>query len=251
HEFSARRAALRIHAGAVPQYVGNRHAELTDRGQVSGRRIARVAEGVVANDDIAGQRVVVRVLEALAIGADQHVDGAVVADLILEHVDIAIGHNEHAGARRYAGDNIAGRCEVRRVVVVDDVLEHADRVAALLRQARQIEDQDAARIAGGVVVEDVGVVAVLDLDAGDVVLGQVLANDDVARLADINARVRGAARDRALDQHVVAIHRVEAIGPVFGVWTARPLNAHLPDGDAVAVARLDGVATGVLHSEAA
>jgi hypothetical protein len=37
-------------------------------------------------------------------------------------------------------------------------------------QVGQVEHQDAAGVAGGDVVEDVGVAAVLDLDAGDVEL---------------------------------------------------------------------------------
>ena len=146
------------------------------------------------------------------------------------------------GAGRHAADDRAGRGEVRRVVGFDPIVKHAHGVAAMLRQVRQVEHQDAAGVVPRRVVEDVGVEAVLDLDPRHIVLGDIVANDDVAGLADIDAGVRGAAHDRLLDQHVRAVHRIEPVGAVVAVGSARPFRAHAVEGDALAVARLDRIA---------
>src|SRR5262249_28477660 len=145
-----------------------------------GRRKAAAAEAIVADHDVARQRVVVGVLELVAIGGDDDVGAAVVADVVVEDDHLPIGHDQHAGAGRDTADDSAGRGEVRGVVGLYGVVEDADGVAALLLQVGQVEHQDAAGIVLGGVVEDVGVVAVLDLDAGDVQLGGVVADNDVA-----------------------------------------------------------------------
>jgi hypothetical protein len=49
------------------------------------------------------------------------------------------------------------------------------------------------------VAVDVGVDRVLDLDAGHVVFGAAVAHDHVARLADVDARVRGGDAPDGLD----------------------------------------------------
>ncbi len=73
---------------------------------------------------------------------------------------------------------------------------------AHLRQARQVEHQDAAGVVGGDVVVHIGVEGVLDLDAGDVELRAAIANDDVLGLADIDTGVRGALHRHRIDQHI-------------------------------------------------
>ena len=95
----------------------------------------------------------------------------------------------------HIADDGAGRREIGRVVSLDPVVEHAGRLAALDFQIGQVEHEDAAGIVGGDIVVDVGKGRILDLDAGDVVLGAGIANDDLTRLADINAGVGRADGD--------------------------------------------------------
>src|SRR3546814_4794720 len=68
---------------------------------------------------------------------------------------------------------------------------------ALHRQARQVEHEDAAGILRRDIVVDVGVIAVLDLDPRDILGRDRIADDDILRLADVNARVRCAAHIRS------------------------------------------------------
>src|SRR3546814_17268046 len=53
-----------------------------------------------------------------------------------------------------------------------------------------------------------------------------LADDDVGRLADIDARVRRTFHHAVLDQHVIDLHRIEAVGAVVGAWAPGPFGAH-------------------------
>src|SRR5690606_27658388 len=115
-------------------------------------------------------------------------------------------------------------------------------VAAHDRQVREVEHQDAAGVVGGDVVVDVGVGRVLDLDAGDVVFGAAVADDDVVRLADIDAGVGGAVHGDALDQDVLRLDRIDAIGAVLGLGPAGPFDGEIPVGDVVGALGLDPVA---------
>ena len=69
--------------------------------------------------------------------------------------------------------------EVRPVVRADLVVVDSDRVAALLLEAREVEDEDAAGVVVGVVVVHVGAERVLDLDPRDVREGLVVPDDDL------------------------------------------------------------------------
>ena len=129
--------------------------------------------------------------------------GRVTVEPVVEDVDVAVGHDHDAHALRNDGDHVALRREVGRVVVHHLVVEDADVVAALYRQIGEIENQDTPGVVGRDVVVNVGAEGVLDLDAGDVVLGAAVAHDDVLALADIDAGIRCAAYGDAFDQHVL------------------------------------------------
>ncbi len=135
-------------------------------------------------------------------------------------------------------------------MVVGDhlVVEHPD-VAALLLQAGHVEHQDAAGVAGGDVVVDVGVDGVLDLDAGHVLLCAAAPHDDAIGLAHVDAGVRRADGNRVLDQHVLRQHRIQAVGAVLGARTAGPFDLHAPDGDVFRLADLQAVALGILDGQ--
>ena len=122
---------------------------------------------------------------------------------------------------------------------------------ALLRQSGQIEHQNAAGVAGGDIVMDVGIVAVLDLDPRDILHRDRIADDDVARLADIDARIRRAAHHRTVDQHMLALDRVDAIGAVGRARFARPFDLDGEVDDAVGALRFDAVALAVAYTEIA
>jgi hypothetical protein len=139
--------------------------------------------------------------------------------------------------------------EVGRVVAVDLVLVDADVVAAELLEVRQIKDEDAADVRGRGVLGDVGVETVLDLDTGDVAAGRALADDDRARLAHVDARVGGADGLALLDEHVLALDRVDPVGPAGGGVRRGELDAELAEGHVLAAGHLHAVPLGVAHVE--
>ena len=236
---------------AVPDDI--RHRRAGDGGDqladlvVGGK--ADVLETVVVNRDTFRVRIIILVFIFVGVGNDEDARGGVVGDAVLEYLDLGVGHHHHAGAHGDAADNVTGGREIGGVVVDHRVVEHAHRMAALLGQARQVEYQNAAGVVARHVVIDVGHVAVLDLDTGDVVFGQRVADDDVVGLAHIDARVRRAARHRAVDQHVLAGNGIQAVGAVQGIRPVGPFSAHAQESDAVGADHLDGVALGVLDGE--
>ena len=111
------------------------------------------------------------------------------------------------------------------------VVEDAAVAAILLRQVGHREDQDAAGVVGGQVVVDVGPGRILDLDAGHVLLDRVAPDDDVLRLADIDAGVGGADGLAVLDQHVRAEHGVKPVAAVGLLRAAGPLGADVAENE--------------------
>ena len=61
------------------------------------------------------------------------------------------------------------------------------------------------------VVGDEGPDGIFDLDAGDVVKNFVVADDDVAALADVNAGILRAADDAAFHQHAHAFDGINGV----------------------------------------
>src|SRR5690606_22500057 len=182
------------------------------------------------------------------VAGDQLVGGPRGDDLAAEDLDVVVGHDHHARAGRHRGHRRALATEVVVVVGDDAVVEHARGVPGL-RQVGHVEHQDAPGIPGGDVVVHVRADAVLDLDPGHVLLGAVAAHHHVLRLADVDAGVGGADHHRVLDQHVLRLHRVQAVGAVVGVRTVGPLHAHAADGDVLALVDLQAVALAVLDGE--
>ena len=139
--------------------------------------------------DAFGCRVVGFVLKPFDIAHNRHVHGIVVAHIVAKNLDIRIGHDQHPCSARDEANDIALWCEIVGVVGIALVVEYPNMMPALLRQVRQIEDQDAAGIVGQLIGIDISIIAVLDLEAGHVIFATAVADDDVFRLADINARV--------------------------------------------------------------
>ena len=77
-------------------------------------------------------------------------------------------------------------------------------------------------------------------------LDQVAAHDDVLRLADVEARVGGAAYDRVLDQDVLALHRVEPVRAVVRIGPARPFGADAADQKRI-MTPAEAVSLGATH----
>ncbi len=115
---------------------------------------------------------------------------------------VTVGHDDDARSGWYARHDIAGRGEIAGVVVDDLIVEDSRRVSARLRQIRQIENKNAASIVLGNVSVNVRIHRIFYLDAGNIVLGDRIANDDVFGLADIDTRIGCTAYDNALDEHV-------------------------------------------------
>ena len=224
---------------------------------------AVVAEAVAVDVHAFGVEVVAQVGfvgidQAVVDDADAH--GVVVGDLVVVDLQLVGGQHQHAGALGHAADDVPGRGEVGEVVVVGAIAVH-QVLLAVLGQARQVEDQEAAGIAGGDVVDEFRPVGVLELEAGDVVLGARAANDDVRCLADVDAGVGGPESFRVLDQHVLAEHRVEPVGTVAGAGirgvelrraggVVGPAGADVAEGHEAAAEHADRVARRVFHREA-
>src|ERR1700676_843454 len=139
--------------------------------------------------------------------------------------------------------------EVRRVVVDQLIVVDADVAAALARKVRKIEDAHAAGVVSGDVFIGVDIFSVLDLEAVDVVLDTIAAQDDVFRLADVNAGICGAAGDGVFDEKILALDRINAVGAVAFVGAAGPFDAHAANGDVAAALNGETVAGGVFNGE--
>ena len=112
------------------------------------------------------------------------------------------------------------------------------------------EDQNSAGIVGRQVVVDVGPGRVFDLDAGHVFLDGVAADDDILRLADVDAGV-GSARDFAVFDHdALAEDRIDAVAAVGFLGTAGPLGADLAKRNLGRAVGLDPITAGVFDGEA-
>src|SRR3546814_11352555 len=72
----------------------------------------------------------------------------------------------------------------------------------------------------------------LDLDPRDILHHDRIAHDDILRLADIDAGIRCAADIDAVDQHVAAFDRIDALGAVGVLWPSGPFEAQLVIGRA-------------------
>ena len=199
----------------------------------------------------ARQRVVGLVGEGLRIGDDHHGAAVVAHHVVVFHHHLGIGHHHDAGARWHARHDIAGRGKVHMIIGDHLIVRQLHVAAALLRQIGQIEHQDTAGIVGGGVAHHVGVIAVLDLDAGHVHFGAGVAHDDVLRLAHIDAGIRRALHHRPVDQHVLGTDRIQAIGAVGGFRPAGPFHPEVDQRDAVAALGFHPVAGGILDTQIA
>ena len=135
------------------------------------------------------------------------------------------------------------------VVGHDLVVEDAAEPAVLGRQVGHREDQDAARVVGRHVLVDVGPGAVFDLDAGDVFLDRVAPDDDVGRLADVDAGVGGTGDLAALDQHVGAKHGIDSVAAIGLFGPAGPLGADVAKDDPLGAVDLDPVTAGIFDGQ--
>ena len=278
--------AIRVEAveGAVPRNVGSLTLILShdQRGQqrgIAGQAVgvgqhrgridhrflrlgAVVRKQIVVDVDAFGVVVVARVLGGIhqPVIDDHQSQGLVVAELVVEHLDLIGGQDDHAGAARHRRGDGAARREVVDVVVDDFVVVEAVLVA-VAGAARQVHGQKAAGVVGGQVVVHFRVVGVLELVALHVPLGHVVAHDHALALAHVEAHVRGAAGDTVLDQHVGGQHRVEGIGAITGpaflagvvVGVAfldiGPGDLDPAHGDEARVGDLEAIAGGVLDGQ--
>jgi hypothetical protein len=81
----------------------------SERRERALRIIAAAGIGVVTHNDIARQRVIGRIGEGFGIGGDQDVCGAIVVERVLEHMHVAVRHDDDDGTGRHAGDDVARR----------------------------------------------------------------------------------------------------------------------------------------------
>ena len=151
----------------------------------------------------------------------------IVGEAIAEDFDAVVGEDHHAGAGRDCAYDIALGGEVIDIVAVNFVVEDAGVATALHWQVRQVENQNASGVVRRDVIVDVGESGVLDLDACDIVFGAGVAHDNLARLAYVNARIGSADRDRAFNEDVLRLHRIDAIGAVGSERAASPLGSNI------------------------
>src|SRR5690606_38923144 len=233
---------LGIHV-AVPEDIRQAAIE-TELGQFQRlqfeivRACARCAETIAVDMD--GLRIGIEILGGGKVGisgaevaADDDVGRAVIANVVVEDLDLVVGVDQYAGTGRDTGYRRALVAEVV-VIVAFDLVAIDPRGMPRLRQIGHVEYQDAAGIAGGDIVVDVGTDGVLDLDTRNVALGTAVAHHHVARLPDIDAGVRGTDGHHAVDQHILGLHRVDAVGTILGSWAVGPLGTHATDDDVLA-----------------
>ena len=60
-----------------------------------------------------------------------------------------------------------------------------------------------------------------------------MAHNDIARLPDINARIRRTAHKYRVNQDIFAFDGIDPICAIGGQWSARPFNAQFVIDDAV------------------
>ena len=147
------------------------------------------------------------------------------------------------------GHDVPLGSEVLVVVGLHRVLVDPAVAAILLGQVGHREDEDAAGVVGRHVLVNIGPGAVLDLDAGDVLLDLVAADDDILRLADVDSRVRSTTHDALLDQDISTEHGVESVSAVGLRGAAGPLGPDVPDDESLRAAHLHGVSLGVLDGQ--
>ncbi len=249
---------------AVLDVFGIEHAVVKDFGKriaqeagqhlavAASRMLAAAGKVVVVDVGMLGIRIVLRVVDRVAsqdVADDLQPGRVVVGDFILEDFDVVHRQEQHARAGGDIRDARAGGAEIRMVVRGDLVVKHADAAAVVQVEAGQVEHQDAAAIVGGVVVEDVGVERVLDLDAGHVLVDVAILHHDPPRLSHVDAGVGRPANNAAVDQHVFALHGIDAVRAVGGLGLARPRSAHMAEGDVLRADDLDGVAPRILDGE--
>ena len=78
---------------------------------------------------------------------------------------------------------------------------------------------------------------------------RVAPDDDVLRLADVDAGVGRADGRAVLDHHVGAEHGIKPVAAVGLLRAAGPLGADVAEDDPLGPLGLDRVAPGVLHGE--
>ena len=220
-----------------------------ERGKVSLRIIAARSIEIVAQHKVTRQRIIPLIRKRQGVRHDQHMRRAVVIKLVVEHVDILIGHHDDPRARRHARHDIAGGRKVARVVAGDFIVEDAGGVTAGYRKIRQIEHQDTAGVVAGDVAIDIGVHRVFDLDAGNIIFDHGVADDDIVRLADIDARIRRGADGDILHQHIFRFDRIDTIGAIVLVRPAGPFHRQIPVNDLIGALGFDPVTPGVAHTE--
>src|SRR6185437_9807098 len=111
------------------------------------------------------------------------------------------------------------------------------------------EHQDAAGIVSRDIVVHVGIEAVLNLDAGHVVFGTAVLDDDILRLSYIDAGV-GCAPDRdPIDEHVRRGDGIDTIRAVLRPGSAGPFDDQIDHADAIDTLGLHAVAARVLNRE--
>ena len=90
---------------------------------------------------------------------------------------------------------------------------------------------------------------VFNLDAGDILLGNRVADDDIVRLAHIDTGIRRPAHRDPFDENIRALDRIDTICAVFRIGVAEPLHREIAVDDAVCPLGLYAISLGFLNGE--
>ena len=172
----------------------------------------------------------------------------IAADTVVENLHLIVRIHHDAGSRRDTGNGSARGCEICSIVVVDVVIKNS-RAISPLRNAGHIKDENAARVRHGGVVIHIGTHGVFYLNASHIKLCPVAANDDLFRLPNVNARVRGGDGHIVFDQHVGGLDRIDPVGAVFHIRAIGPFGAYPANYDVAALVDLQRVTHGIFNGE--
>ena len=151
-------------------------------------------------------------------------------------VDFALVCAEEENAHTGGEEADGGSCtaEVLQVIVIGDVVVDEGVARNFGGELGQDDDENACRVAVGMVVVDFAAEGVLQFDANHIAVGDAVAHDDCFALTRVNARVVRACHFDAFDEDVGALDGINAVGAcLFGEDVVVVDVGHAFDEDAV------------------
>ena len=160
--------------------------------QLARRFFAAARELVVVNRNGFRVRIELRIAERLLRGlVTDHgqVDRLIVSRSVAEDFDLVAGHHHDAGPGRHLGHDITCGAKFAWLFFRTRLSNTRHCRPPFCTRSGSVKTRMPPALSVSVVFVDVGRDTVLDLDAGHVFVSPVAADDDLLRLADVNACV--------------------------------------------------------------